>query len=1074
MSPTDRLAPHVAPAIRGRGREYFRSGAVTLESVHPVEALATVQGSDTYEVDLTLAGGTIRAYCTCPYIGEYGAVCKHIWATLLAAEPRGFARAAAALGPLRLVLDEFPDDEDDDDFPPAPVRPEPKRETWQDQLAALRREVEPTAAVRPHDRAERRLVFVVDVPASAQAGKLVIELHTQDRKSNGEWGKPKAQYLSAAHTDGLADPLDRQLLALLGGAERGDGYSGGYSYGVVRYLLAGPLLETVWPLLAQTDRLRLRHDPKSPAVLVDLAADLDPPWELAIAVTRDDGAKQWVLAGNLRRGEALMPLAEPALIVPGVVIGAGRFGRFDDGGAFAWVPVLRRVGRIAVPLSKADDLLGQLMAMPHLPRLELPAELRHTEETVPPWPHLVVKSSKYPHGPPMLVAELSFEYDGVAVPARPFARGIFQSEGRRFLLRDAAAEQAAEDELARLGVRPARVLGESVLELRPALLPKLVRELLAAGWKVEANGKLYRQAGSFELAVRTGLDWFDLEGQADFDGRPVAFPRLLDALRRGDPSVVLDDGSLGMVPEDWLKKYGLFAQMGTVGGDAVRFSKAQVGVLDALLASRPEVAFDKRFARARDRLRKFSGVAAADPPKGFRGELREYQREGLGWLRFLRKFGFGGCLADDMGLGKTVQVLALLAGKRTGPALVVVPKSLVFNWKQEAAKFAPKLKVLDHTGPARDRTGASFSGFDLVLTTYGTLRNDAETFAGFRFDTCVLDESQAAKNATTETAKAVRVVQADHKLALSGTPVENHLGELGTLFDFLNPGMLGRAKLDGTGSGSLRNPDEETRRFLARALRPFLLRRTKDQVAKDLPAKSEQTVFCDLESAQRTLYDELRDHYRRSLLARVDSVGLARSKIQVLEALLRLRQAACHPGLIDKARSAEPSAKLDVLLPQLRELAEGGRKALVFSQFTSLLAIVRNRLDADGLQYEYLDGRTRDRAERVERFQTDPECRLFLVSLKAGGVGLNLTAAEYVFLLDPWWNPAVEAQAIDRSHRIGQTKAVFAYRLIARDTVEEKVLALQKSKRALADAILGGDGRLVTDLRREDLEMLLS
>jgi SNF2 family DNA or RNA helicase len=415
----------------------------------------------------------------------------------------------------------------------------------------------------------------------------------------------------------------------------------------------------------------------------------------------------------------------------------------------------------------------------------------------------------------------------------------------------------------------------------------------------------------------------------------------------------------------------------------------------------------------------------------------------------------------------------LLAGERNGPALVVVPRSLVFNWKQEAARFAPELKALVHTGVGRDKTAPAFKDHDIILTTYGTLRNDAAVFAAFRFDTCILDESQAAKNTETETAKAVRLINADHRLALSGTPVENHLGELWTLFDFLNPGMLGRSALGG-GASSIRNPDAETREILAKALRPFILRRTKDQVAKDLPAKTEQTVFCDLEADQRKLYDELREHYRQALLARVDSVGLGRSKIPVLEALLRLRQAACHPGLLDKKRTAEGSAKLDVLLPQLAELAESGHKALVFSQFTSLLSIVKSRLDPEGVTYEYLDGRTRDRASRVERFQTDPDCRLFLVSLKAGGVGLNLTAAEYVFLLDPWWNPAVEAQAIDRSHRIGQTKPVFAYRLIARGTVEEKVLALQQSKRELADAILGGSGKLITDLKREDLELLLS
>jgi SNF2 family DNA or RNA helicase len=477
---------------------------------------------------------------------------------------------------------------------------------------------------------------------------------------------------------------------------------------------------------------------------------------------------------------------------------------------------------------------------------------------------------------------------------------------------------------------------------------------------------------------------------------------------------------------------------------------------------------------ARSELKKFAGIDAADPPAAFQGELRGYQREGLGWLHFLRKFGFGGCLADDMGLGKTVQVLAHLAGRRRGSTLIVVPRSLVFNWKQEAARFAPKLKVLDHTGTLRERSTTAFKDYNLILTTYGTLRRDAALLAEFPFDTCVLDESQAAKNANTDTAKAVKLIQANHRLALSGTPIENHLGELWTLFDFLNPGMLGHAALFGSEAGSLRTPAPETRAFFAQALRPFILRRTKEQVAKDLPEKTEQTIFCDLELEQRKLYDELRDHYRLSLLATVDELGLKRTKIQVLAALLRLRQAACHPGLIDRELAAGDCAKLDVLLPQLHEIAEEGHKALVFSQFTSFLAIVKDRLDQAGVCYEYLDGKTRDRAARVERFQTDPACKLFLISLKAGGVGLNLTAADYVFLLDPWWNPAAEAQAIDRTHRIGQTKPVFAYRLIAKGTVEEKVLELQKSKRELADSILGGDDRLITELKREDLELLLS
>jgi superfamily II DNA or RNA helicase len=1084
MALSDRIANQFSAAIRGRGREYHLDGLVTVDQVNATAARATVRGSDTYDVELEFDRRTVFASCTCPYIDEFGEPCKHIWATILAAERSGFGWNAPAGTRVELAYFDSDDDYDQPAYRPAPPPPRPpKPEKWTAQLDALQK----AAAGAPgtshyHSGAravDRQLVYVVDAVASDQAGKVVVEVQLQELKKNGDWGKPKAQGLQPAHRASLVDPLDRQLVALLAGPEPGDSYYSGYNsysgYGVPRYRLSGPVLDGVLPLMARTGRVRLRRY-STVQELEPLTEDPGPPWELAVAVTPDAKRKNWVVAGTLRRGDETLPLTKTELVVPGLVVWDGRFARLAGGEADAWAPALRKKAGIVVPLAKGDELLGRLLTLPSLPRLDLPDELRVTEERGVPTPHLVVRQKKSAYGTygqPALVLDLSFDYDGETVPAKPPARGFFKAEGRWFVVRDRAAEQAAERELARLGARPgyATYGEEAKLELKPAALPKLVRDLVARGWKVEAEGKLYRKAGEFKLSVATGQDWFDLSASADFDGRPVPLPTLLAALNRGETTVPLDDGTFGLVPEEWLKKYGLLAQMGTVEGDQIRFARAQVGVLDALLASRPEVEFDKQFARARDELRKFTGITAVDPPASFKGQLREYQREGLGWLQFLRKFGFGGCLADDMGLGKTVQVLALLAGKRNGPALVVVPRSLVFNWKQEAARFGPKLKVLDHTGTTRDRTGAVFKDHDLVVTTYGTLRNDAAMFADVRFDTCILDESQAAKNAETETAKAVRLLNADHRLALSGTPVENHLGELWTLFDFLNPGMLGRAALFGAG---VRNPDPETREILAKALRPFILRRTKDQVAKDLPDKTEQTVYCDLVPEQRKLYDELREHYRRSLLAKVAEVGLGRAKIQVLEALLRLRQAACHPGLIDVKRKGESSAKLDVLIPQLLEIIENGHKVLVFSQFTSLLTIVKDRLKRESLDYIYLDGKTRDRAALVEQFQTDPECRLFLISLKAGGVGLNLTAAEYVFLLDPWRNPAVEAQAIDRSHRIGQTKPVFAYRLIARDTVEEKVLALQQSKRELADAILGGDGRLLADLKREDLELLLS
>jgi SNF2 family DNA or RNA helicase len=310
--------------------------------------------------------------------------------------------------------------------------------------------------------------------------------------------------------------------------------------------------------------------------------------------------------------------------------------------------------------------------------------------------------------------------------------------------------------------------------------------------------------------------------------------------------------------------------------------------------------------------------------------------------------------------------------------------------------------------------------------------------------------------------------------ALPGTPIENHLGEVWSLFEFLNPGMLGTAPAFRQALKQRGSPDPRTVDTLSRALRPFILRRTKQQVARELPDRTEQTLHCEMKGEQRRLYEELRDYYRAALTSRIAEHGVERSQIQILEGLLRLRQAACHPGLIDRARVGESSAKLDALLPHLEEILAEGHKALVFSQFTSFLAILRRRLDATHTTYAYLDGRTRNRAEPVERFQTDPSCPLFLISLKAGGLGLNLTAAEYVYLHDPWWNPAVEAQAIDRTHRIGQTRPVFAYRLVARGTVEERILEIQAGKRELVESILRADGRLSGRITREDLELLLS
>jgi SNF2 family DNA or RNA helicase len=715
--------------------------------------------------------------------------------------------------------------------------------------------------------------------------------------------------------------------------------------------------------------------------------------------------------------------------------------------------------------------------------LTLPEDWTTRSEKRTPQAKLVLRPPPQPYGPKKLLAELSFDYGGVQTPEGHPGSRIYQSDKRLLWERDLAFESECAQKLDTLGFPWKTDWNQSSRSGHPSRLSETVLSLTQLGWRVDAEGKIYRSGGTLQGGIRSDRDWFDLELSADFDGVQADVSSLLAALRKNEKFVRLGDGTFGILPEEWLSKYGLAARMGSPVKDALRFTAGQAGLLDALLSEKPEIRLDAAFQKAREKLTRFSKVEPTDPARTFHGTLRPYQREGLGWLNYLRDFGFGGCLADDMGLGKTVQVLAFLEshhahrskpgpGKRNPPSLAIVPKSLIFNWKEEVSRFTPSLRLLDHTGIQRFPPGNHFNDYDLILTTYGTLRRDAFYFKDFVFDYVVLDEAHTIKNPQSANAKAARLLKASHRLAMTGTPVQNRLGEIWSLFDFLNPGMLGASHALESASKNDGKPEDHA--VLARALKPFLLRRTKEAVAKDLPKKTEQVLLCEMRGAQKSLYEGLRSHYRDSLLKRVDRQGLGKSKMHVLEALLRLRQAACHPGLIDHTKSGETASKLDVLLPSLEEVREGGHKAIVFSQFTSFLSIVQDHLAPLKMPYAYLDGATRDREEQVRRFQNDKDCSLFLISLKAGGLGLNLTEAEYVYLLDPWWNPAVEAQAIDRAHRIGQTKRVSAYRLISQGTVEEKIVAMQKEKKKMAEAVLNPEGGLLGNLTREDLEMLLS
>jgi superfamily II DNA or RNA helicase len=1089
---TKALASSVTVRTRVKGEQYFSSGRVIDISGAEWVANATVRGTRDYRVDLVRDRNRFTGACECPYYADRAEVCKHIWAALLEAEDRGLLAGDGPVGDDAVLEPEYrPNaadlrEEAEVSYSASGARlPAVKPPAWQRFLHELQQDVAAAEGAVPLPRfSNGEIVYAIDVRETLAGRGTVVTVFFRQRRKNGAWTKPKPVGITPLEAEHMANADDREILSLLIGASntwyQGVPYDAGHAR-LSRYVLNGPLEDRVLPMLARTGRAHV--DGAGEQGLLPISWDVGAPWKFELEIASDEKADAIRVDGAFLRDGERMALKEPVLLLSrGFLFTRTSMARLDLEGGFAWLARLRNFGPIAIPRAEAGALLETLARSGLDPR-SLPSELRYDVVDGNPRPRIRVGRPERQNPYALrqdLRATVQFDYDGIVVEGPPGATA-YDNERRRLVRRNRAAEQGAVDRLHQLGFRYTWSHFESrqMLGISPEQFPKVVHTLVNEGWRVEAEGRAFRSAVGMQLEVSSGIDWFDLHGDIDFgDGRSAPFPQLLAAISRGEDVVVLDDGSVGLLPEEWLRRYAAIAGFGKTEGDAIRFGRSQAALLDALLAAQPAIAYDEVFERVRSELRTFGGISAADAPPSFRGTLREYQREALGWFEFLRRFNFGGCLADDMGLGKTVMVLALLDGCRHGrsgkprvPSIVVVPKSLVFNWMEEAARFAPKLKVLDYTGPVRD--AAEIREADLVLTTYGTLRRDAVALAAIEFDYAILDEAQAIKNATTASAKAARLLRARHRLALSGTPIENHLGELWSPFEFLNPGLLGTAKTFQRASGARTRTDEDLA-WLSRALRPFLLRRTKEQVAPELPRRTEQTLQCELEGPQRRHYDELRAHYRETLLARVAREGVNRSKMQILEALLRLRQAACHSGLIDPRRAHESSAKFDVLVPRLGEVIAEGHKALVFSQFTSFLALLRPRLEALGMQYEYLDGRTRDRAARVERFQTDPDCRLFLISLKAGGLGLNLTAAEYVFLLDPWWNPAAEAQAIDRAHRIGQSRHVFAYRLLARDTVEEKVAELQRSKRQLADAILTADAGLVRTLQAEDLELLLS
>jgi SNF2 family DNA or RNA helicase len=567
-----------------------------------------------------------------------------------------------------------------------------------------------------------------------------------------------------------------------------------------------------------------------------------------------------------------------------------------------------------------------------------------------------------------------------------------------------------------------------------------------------------------------------------FGDQKVTIADVKKALGNRQQFVPLHDGTLGVLPEEWIKKYSLLFRVGEGKSNQLRLSKYHMSVIDELYDNRNEEELIIRLEEKYEQLREFNRIREVPPPAHLEPILRPYQVHGFHWLNYLQEVNWGGILADDMGLGKTIQALSFLQhfrdeNKRLN-ALVVCPTTLMFNWENEIRKFTPTLTYHIHHGGDRTRNKEALSQFNVIITTYGTLRSDIKLLLELNFDYAVLDESQAIKNPSSKVTKAACLLQARHRLCMSGTPLQNNTFDIFAQMNFLNPGMLGSLEffrqefavpIDKFG-------EQDRKEHLRKLLYPFILRRTKEQVAKDLPEKTETILFCEMEDEQRKVYEAYRNDYRDKIMGTIETQGIQRSQLTILQGLMKLRQICDSPAILNETdKYPNHSIKLDELAREITENI-GDHKALIFSQFLGMLALIRERLKELDVKYEYFDGSTSaiERERAIQSFQNDDSCRVFLISLKAGGVGLNLTAADYVYIVDPWWNPAVEQQAIDRTHRIGQTKNIFAYRMICKDTIEDKILQLQEKKRVLARDLIADDDGFVKSLTRADVEYLFS
>ncbi|MCW3060718.1 MAG: Non-specific serine/threonine protein kinase [Capsulimonas sp.] len=1054
-----RLAGSPDPESYRRGLTYFNNDQVQLSHIDSTEAVLYVEGSlpEPYEVCVWVDGGKTFFDCECPVARDYTkTICKHkVAAALFLAQH--FEKEKA--GQWEMALSDA-----------MALKPAKKTRITQSilifSLQARRMDWTVAAYSVPASNFNG-----IDLDNRAAVAAQVKALGLSKKASPIKNINATARYLNAT-------PSSILVAQLLGMNEQ-------YTY--YYYYNAKPLaLDRIFPLLADSlvfrgteadplqKSLRVQTEPAMAELELHAAKE---GLEIQPVITRDDRPEPFNLKKHVIVHNEPLWLLEGDEVYPVTGTSDALIGLMNA----------TREKPIFIPESEKDRFFDA-----YLPQLTEQVRVRGDlvsweDYTAPPTPRLYLNEEEGE-----MRAQLRFgygEHEIISGEPGPTATRRKPSESTIVRIhRDKDMEEAYWQMMSKHGLK--RGPSTDMFLLRAKVEPvdfllHHVPRLAEAGFDVYGeehltSARINRNRPTMNFSVSSGIDWFDVKAVAQFGDQEVPLAAIRQAMKRREKYIKLADGSIGAIPEDWLERYKHLFAFAETTENGLRVGNDHIALIDQLLdEDEATVQIDVEFNARRERLRAFAEIKPRDLPKGFEGELRPYQKHGYDWLHFLHDYELGGCLADDMGIGKTVQALTFLqslgeSGHAEAASLIVLPRSLLFNWEREATKFTPGLRVLMHSENSRTKNTHEFDEYDIILTTYGVMMRDIEFLRKYKFHYVVLDEAQAIKNPASQTAKSARLLKADHKLTLTGTPVENSTVELWSQFAFLNPGLLGSFEYfrDQFANAIERKQDERSAELLRKMVFPFILRRTKDQVATELPPRTERILTAEMEPAQRKLYNDTRDKFRDELLQLIDTGGMNSARMRVLEALLRLRQIANHPRLVE-ADSPIDSAKFDLLIETLETLRSEGHKALIFSQFVKMLTLVRTALEERDIPYMYLDGKTKDRQSRVDTFQADDQIPFFLISLKAGGTGLNLTAADYVIHIDPWWNPAVERQATDRTHRIGQTKPVFVYKLITRDTVEEKILELQDRKRALAEQLIATEGGFFKSLTKEDVGSLL-